>query len=322
MNALFASCASFLATPLHYLQSNPVYLACLAVFAAVSISFMGTGSKADPYGLFHLALNKRPGEDPGLPPPTEWLNMGYWKGTNDFREACEALAVKLVHASKYQPGSRVLDVGHGTGESLILQLSSASIPKPRSLAGITSLELHYKRASNRVRRLQANDQSAAAVAVELYHGDAVYRVTSKDHPLDPSSDGEFDSILALDCAYHFNTREAFLDQCFQKLAKDGRLALADICFSEGSLQRRSTRAILRLLRVMPMENVVSPKEYVEIMEKIGFSDVELEDISADVFPGFTTFLKQRGLKWWIFGHVMGWLSALGARFVVVSGRRD
>jgi hypothetical protein len=33
----------------------------------------------DPYGLFHLSLNKLPHEDAGTPPRTEWLNMGYWK---------------------------------------------------------------------------------------------------------------------------------------------------------------------------------------------------------------------------------------------------
>ena len=33
----------------------------------------------DPYGLFHLELNKLPFEDPNSLPETEWLNMGYWK---------------------------------------------------------------------------------------------------------------------------------------------------------------------------------------------------------------------------------------------------
>lgn len=33
----------------------------------------------DPYGLFHLALNRLPGEDASKAPKTEWLNMGYWK---------------------------------------------------------------------------------------------------------------------------------------------------------------------------------------------------------------------------------------------------
>lgn len=29
----------------------------------------------DPYGLFHLTLNRLPSDDQ---PKTEWLNMGYW----------------------------------------------------------------------------------------------------------------------------------------------------------------------------------------------------------------------------------------------------
>jgi len=36
-------------------------------------------TKNDPYGLFHLSLNKLPFEDPNSLPATEWLNMGYWK---------------------------------------------------------------------------------------------------------------------------------------------------------------------------------------------------------------------------------------------------
>lgn len=34
------------------------------------------------YGLFHLALNRQPGEPQDKPPSTEWLNMGYWKVTS------------------------------------------------------------------------------------------------------------------------------------------------------------------------------------------------------------------------------------------------
>lgn len=73
------------------------------------------GSSKDPYhNEFHLALNKSPGLEPGQRPPTEWLNMGYWKvgrtrllhsvifanrsrvfrtrqETDKFPEACEGL---------------------------------------------------------------------------------------------------------------------------------------------------------------------------------------------------------------------------------------
>lgn len=32
---------------------------------------------SDPYGTFHVGLNRVPGGP--NPPKTEWLNMGYWK---------------------------------------------------------------------------------------------------------------------------------------------------------------------------------------------------------------------------------------------------
>lgn len=34
------------------------------------------------YGLFHLSLNKDPGQPSDTDPRTEWLNMGYWKVTD------------------------------------------------------------------------------------------------------------------------------------------------------------------------------------------------------------------------------------------------
>ena len=55
---------------------NPlIYLAVLLLTLAVWFKMRST----DPYGLFHLTLNKLPSESPNSPPQTEWLNMGYWK---------------------------------------------------------------------------------------------------------------------------------------------------------------------------------------------------------------------------------------------------
>lgn len=48
-----------------------ITLICVAVALGICTK------SSDPYGLFHLTLNKLPGEDGD--PKTEWLNMGYWK---------------------------------------------------------------------------------------------------------------------------------------------------------------------------------------------------------------------------------------------------
>ncbi|KZP31286.1 S-adenosyl-L-methionine-dependent methyltransferase, partial [Athelia psychrophila] len=286
----------------------------LLCFTALVYSHM---KSTDPYGLFHLSLNKLLGEDPNADPTTEWLNMGYWQNTDVFPEACRALALKLIKVARIKPGGNVLDVGHGTGESLVLQLSSPDAPRPARLSGITSLKAHYQRSLNRVTRLHTETD------VSLYHGDAIYRPNSQgSHPLDPSSTSEpFTAILALDCAYHFKTRKVFLEQSLRRLVPGGRVALADICFSQAALQSRFTRLLIRLCGLMPPVNVVSPEEYVECMKAIGYDGIEIEDISRNVFPGFSKFLRGRGWGWAVFGSVIGWWAQEGMLFVLISGAR-
>ena len=160
------------------------------------------------------------------------------------------------------------------------------------------------------------------VSVDLQQGDAVFdSVIPSTHPLDPSSANTFDSILALDCAYHFNTRYKFLEQSFEKLTPGGSIALADICFSSSSLNTPRTRLIIFILNLIPKYNQISIEDYVDKMKHIGYVDVILEDVTPEVFPGFVVFLKSRGWKWWAFGLVIGWYSSAGARFVIINGKR-
>ncbi|EGN95887.1 hypothetical protein SERLA73DRAFT_76937 [Serpula lacrymans var. lacrymans S7.3] len=287
----------------------------------------------DPYGLFHLELNEvsdlrrsKPSRSCPVDPTTEWLNMGYWKKENaaqkTFPQACEALALKLIDIGSCRVDGNVLDVGHGTGESLLLQLSHPAVPPPSRLTGITSLKVHYERSLCRVRRLQ-DSLPNTKTEVCLYHGDAIYRPGAVNHPLDPDSTGPlYTTILALDCAYHFQTRNDFLSQAFRCLASGGHVALADICFTPPSLQSWSSQCLFFILRLVPKQNIISTEQYVRAMTSIGYVDVELEDITDDVFPGFTGFLSTRGLRWFLLALVLRCYAYAGARFVLVSGTKS
>lgn len=68
------------------LSNHPALKTSMSLPALISIVIalwmlvrLLTTKSEDPYGLFHLELNKLPGAHPGTPPKTEWLNMGYWK---------------------------------------------------------------------------------------------------------------------------------------------------------------------------------------------------------------------------------------------------
>jgi hypothetical protein len=67
--------------------------------------------------------------------------------------------------------------------------------------------------------------------------------------------------------------------------------------------------------------MISTEQYVRDLEGIGYVDVTMEDLTADVFPGFVKFLRQRGGGWSIFGSVIGWYAGAGARFVIISGAK-
>jgi SAM-dependent methyltransferase len=256
-----------------------------------------------------------------------------------------ALAMKLVSAANLKKDGRVLgkcmniteydvlthrgriifiDVGHGTGESLILLLSKQNVPRQATLTGVTSILEHSRRSLQRVKDLQNTVSEARATKVELYHGDAVYRdikdATSNEHPFAEGNE-PFDSILVLDCAYHFNTRHLFLEQALAHLAPGGTIALADICFSSSSLGSLYTRVLTKVLRMMPQANVISDSEYISQMQDLGYQDVILENVTADVYPGFVKFLKSRGGGWYVFGCIMSRFARAGAQFVIVSGRK-
>ena len=66
------------------------HLIALSIFGVALMRLNSRGD--DPYGLFHLALNRRTGDPTNVDPKTEWLNMGYWKDTSDFPTACEGMS--------------------------------------------------------------------------------------------------------------------------------------------------------------------------------------------------------------------------------------
>lgn len=205
----------------------------------------------------------------------------------------------------------LLDVGHACGDSLLLQLSSGELPRPATLTGITSLRVQHDRARSRVQATRTD------TPVDLFVGDAVYR-GSQDHPLAPRS-RQYTSILAIDCAYHFDTRELFLRQAFAKLAPGGYVALADLAVDP--LPPLLIRLVLSALVGVRLSNMLTPDEYAATLRRIGYDDVQVDDISSNVFPGFISFLQSRGGAWRLFSYMPKMWAASGGRFVLVRARK-
>ncbi|ORY25248.1 hypothetical protein BCR39DRAFT_544616 [Naematelia encephala] len=128
----------------------------------------------EPYNLWSPdSLNTKPG--------VKWRNMGYWEDTEDYSQAAEALASKLLDfAGEVESSGNILDIAHGTGESLCLHLSR--IPPPEHLHALTSLPHETELA----RQLVSIRYPNTTTSIQFFTASASYRPGKDlDHPLNP-----------------------------------------------------------------------------------------------------------------------------------------
>jgi len=218
-----------------------------------------------------------------------------------------ALAELLHTAANVAPGDRVLDVGHGCGDSLLL-LSQRPLT---CLHGVTSLPVHAQRAQRRL-----GDKA------RVWCADAVDWLAQDDGA------ESYDVILALDCAYHFRDRALFFQRAHKRLKPGGCLALVDlvsawpypepsISFTPStlpapshapSLGQRVQHWMTCYLSGTPAKSMIPCAMYMEQLRAAGFSSMQLRDISHDVFPGFSTFLQGLGIddQAWRGGNHTQW----------------
>lgn len=158
--------------------------------------------------------------------------------------------------------------------------------------------------------------------------------------------------MCLDAAYHFKSRRLWLEQVLKSgLKEGGTVVWTDILSAEegeqgegfevvASTSRPSSPfppsglprfllhwIILPLLSV-PSRNIVPISYLGASLVELGYEDIEIEDISEDVFPGFAKFLGEREeLSWRVMSRLVRWWSGGSTggrrllRFVVVRARK-
>ncbi len=243
-------------------------------------------------------------------PENQWGNLGLWDGARDYSEACEALAIRLAEVAGLRAGSRVLDVGFGHGDQILLW-------KRRFAVGpVTGVEVDVQGLAEARRRLV----SFADVDLGL---DRQWQ------------DQHYDAVLALDCAYHFEHRQAFFRRVLRALHAGGVLALTDLTLAKapGGIARRSIDQIARACDI-PAENLMTAEEYTRQLEALGFTQVRVARLDG-VLDGFSRFsfrhLSQHKLSAFSPGWARIIVSAVAARwltrkdavrYVVVTARKS
>ncbi|KAJ2962533.1 hypothetical protein NQZ79_g2391 [Umbelopsis isabellina] len=201
------------------------------------------------------------------------------------------------------------DVGFGCGDSCFMLAEEYNYQVTVRKLNVPQC-YHFEIAQ---RRLQ-DQYSHLDKSIQLIKGSATdLTIIFKNSP-------PFQSIVAIDCAYHFDTRWTFLNQCARLLTPNGRIGLFDVAIQPNAFSLPYKRRIfdkICSLGNIPVANLVDHEEYEARLRHIGYTDIQIVRIDVNtVYGGLSRFLKRQGTAYINAGLDLG----LGnhVRFFIVA----
>ncbi len=233
--------------------------------------FLPSSTTADLYNL--MSTTNHLGER------SMYQNLGYWEKTGTYDDACQALAEHLGLAAELGPKDEVLDCGFGFADQDMFWMERF---KPKRIVGLNIAKSQVEIARKRIADKGLSDR------IDLRYGSATAM---------PLGAATFDKVVALETAFHYDTREDFFKEAFRVLRPGGRLVTVDIVPGEVLPAQNMFAKIEdfagRFMWKIPKVNMYPGSVYKTKLEDAGFTKVETRSIRNFVYPQFAKFATER-----------------------------
>ncbi len=244
-----------------------------------------------------------------------FANYGYWTREGMTLElAAEALTEVVAASAGLRPGDHVLDVGAGYGAGAVIYAKRC---RPASITGIDITPVRIDEG----RKYVAGHGLSDVITLQL--GSA----TAMDF-----ADAQFDKVVSVECAFHFDTRADFLREAARVLKPGGTLALTDMIPRRGveaSTYMRGEKTLNSGVCLDNLGNAYDADTYAQHLREAGFEAVRIESIVEWTRLPFARTLEamgareggDKGAAWQRSAERLREFVELGEDYVLVVARR-